>query len=190
MDPRLRTRVEIETLYGLVDELNYYRLLQLDEQCAQEDIGTAFRRESRRLHPDRTASLGDSKLKEQANYIFTAINEAFRTLKDPGSRLQYDQELANGSIRSADTSLRSADQAGGASDDPEQAATNPNSEKFWKLALRAYRDKNYSSCMTNIKFALQFEPDNAVFKEWMEKAQEADSNEVKKEKNPYKLRIL
>jgi curved DNA-binding protein CbpA len=189
MDPRLRTRVEIETLYGLVDELNYYRLLKLDDQCPQEDIGTAYRRESRRLHPDRTASLGDSQLKEQANYIFTAINEAFRTLKDPSSRMQYDQELAGGNIRSSDTSLRSGESAG-ASDDPEQAATKPSSEKFWKLALRAYREKNFTSCMTNIKFALQFEPDNEVFKEWMEKAKEADKKAVKKQKNPYKLRIM
>jgi len=189
MDPRLRTRVEIQTLYGLVDELNYYRLLKLDEQCAQEDIGTAYRRESRRLHPDRTASLGDAKLKDQANYIFTAINEAFRTLKEPSARLQYDQELASGNIRSADTALRSGDQASG-SDDPEQAATHSSAEKFWKLALRAYREKNFTSCMTNIKFALQFEPDNEVFKEWMEKAKDADNKAIKKEKNPYKLRIL
>ena len=44
--------------------------------------------------------------------------------------------------------------------------------------------------MTNIKFALQFEPDNEVFKEWMEKAKDADNKAIKKEKNPYKLRIL
>ena len=189
MDPRLRTRVEIETLHGLVDELNYYRLLKLDEQCPQEEIGIAYRRESRRLHPDRTASLGDSGLKEKANYIFTAINEAFRMLKDPAVRLHYDQELAAGNIRSSDTALKLKD-TGGGSDDPSQAATNPNSEKFWKLALRSWRDKKYTSCMTNIKFALQFEPDNEVFKEWMEKAKEADNKAIKKQKNPYKLRIM
>jgi len=189
MDPRLRVRVEIETLYGLVDELNYYRLLKLDGECAQQDIGVAYRRESRRLHPDRTASLSDAKLKEKANYIFTAINEAFRMLKDPSSRLNYDQELASGHIRSSDTALRRGGDAG-PSDDPEHAANNPNSEKFWRLALRAYREKNFVSCMTNIKFAMQFEPDNEIFKEWMEKAEDADNKAVKKEKNPYKLRLM
>ena len=189
MDPRLRTRVEIETLHEMVDELNYYRLLKLDQQCAQEEIGVAYRRESRRLHPDRTASLRDSALKEKANYIFTAINEAFRMLKDPAARLLYDQELAAGNIRSADTALKRSDQ-GGDVNDPENAATNPNSEKFWKLALRAWRDKNYTSCITNIKFALQFEKDNEVFKEWLEKAIEADKKAIKKEKNPYKLRLM
>ncbi|MFT4977177.1 MAG: curved DNA-binding protein CbpA [Myxococcota bacterium] len=189
MDPRLRVKVEIETLHELVDELDYYRLLQLDPSCPQDEIGAAFRRESRRLHPDRLAALQDSALKEKANYIFTAVNEAFRTLKDPAVRLQYDQEVANGGLRISNTALKKADQSRNA-DDPEQAATNERSEKFWKLAMRSWRDKDYLSCIQNIKFALQFEPDNEVFKEWLEKAQEEDKNTAKKKKNPYKLRIV
>lgn len=189
MDPRLRVKVEIETLHELVDELNYYRLLRLEEDCSQVDIGAAFRQESRRLHPDRLAALQDTALKEKANYIFTAINEAFRTLKDPAVRLQYDQEMASGNIRISNTALKKADQIRNA-DDPAQAATNERSEKFWKLALRAWGDKDYLSCIQNIKFALQFEPDNDTFKEWLAKAQEADRNNTKKKKNPYKLRIV
>ena len=135
------------------------------------------------------AALGDAGLKDKANYVFTAINEAFRTLKDPDSRLRYDQELAAGNIRAADTSLNKAEQAR-SNDDPENAATNGNSEKFWKLALRDWRDKNYRGCVQNIKFAIQFEPDNEVFKEWLAKAEEADRNDTKKEKNPYKLRLV
>lgn len=189
MDPRLRTTVELETLHELVDELDYYRLLRLAPGCAQEDIGAAFRRESRRLHPDRLAALKDGALKDKANYIYTAVNEAFRTLKDPVVRLQYDQELAAGNIRISNTALKKADQVRN-SEDPAQAATNERSEKFWKLALRAWGEKKYLSCIQNIKFALQFEPDNEVFKEWLAKAQEADKNDTSKKKNPYKLRIV
>ena len=69
MDPRLRMRIEIETLHELVDELNYYRLLQLDCDCAQDEIGPAFRRESRRLHPDRMATFKDATFREKGNYI-------------------------------------------------------------------------------------------------------------------------
>lgn len=189
MDPRLRMKVEIETLHELVDELDYYRLLRLSHDCPQDEIGAAFRRESRRLHPDRLAALQDTELKDKANYIFTAVNEAFRTLKDPGVRLQYDQELASGTMRISNSALKKADQTRKA-DDPSQAATNERSEKFWKLALRAWSEKNYLSCIQNIKFALQFEPDNDTFKEWLEKAQEADKNSTKKKQNPYKLRIV
>jgi len=172
-------RVELEALHELVDELDYYRLLKLDSRCSQDEIGPAFRRESRRLHPDRMASFSDPEIKNQANYIFTAINEAFRTLKEPSTRLQYDQELTSGNIRISDSALKKAGQSH-QGNDPEHAATNPKAEKFWKLALRAWKDKSYQSCIQNIKFAIQFEPDNDTFKEWLEKAQEADHKQVKK----------
>lgn len=188
MDPRLRMQVEVEALHELVDELDYYRLLKLERSCSQDDIGPAFRRESRRLHPDRMASLGDEGLKEKANYIFTAVNEAFRTLKDPAVRLQYDQGLSGGSIRISDSNLKKAEQSRN-TEDPEHAATNAHSEKFWKLALRDWRDKNYRGCVQNIKFALQFEPGNDTFKEWLQKAEDADRKDNRKEKNPYKLRL-
>lgn len=189
MDPRLRTRVELETLHELVDELDYYRLLRLAPDCPQDEIGVAFRRESRRLHPDRLAALKDSDLKDKANYIYRAVNEAFRTLKDPVVRLQYDQELALGNIRISNTALKKAEQVR-SSEDPLQAATNERSETFWKLALRAWAEKKYLSCIQNIKFALQFEPDNEIFKEWLVKAQNANKNDTNKESNPYKLRIV
>jgi hypothetical protein len=42
-----------------------------------------------------------------------------------------------------------------------------------------------------IRFACQFEPENAVFKEWLEKAAKAsDEAAAKKDANPYKLRIV
>ena len=38
---------------------------------------------------------------------------------------------------------------------------------------------------------MNFERDNEVFKEWLEKAKEARAEaDKKKEKNPYKLRIM
>ena len=43
----------------------------------------------------------------------------------------------------------------------------------------------------NIQFALNFERDNEVFKEWLEKAEKAAKEKSsKKEKNPYKLRFF
>ncbi|MFM2244280.1 MAG: hypothetical protein RL071_354, partial [Pseudomonadota bacterium] len=40
-------------------------------------------------------------------------------------------------------------------------------------------------------FALNFEPGNEVMKEYLEKATKSrDEEESKKEKNPYKLRIM
>ena len=49
--------------------------------------------------------------------------------------------------------------------------------------------ERYESAVLNIKFALQFERDNEVFAEWLDKAKEAAQKAPKKEKNPFKIRL-
>ena len=186
MSDTVKTKVIIETLHEIVDELDYYQLLRIEKSCAQADISAAFRKESQKLHPDRSRNIDG--LKEKANYIYTAVNEAFRVLKDPDSRLVYDYLVSKGHIRVEDTALKTSAQAS-KSNDPSQAATTEKSKKYWTLALSDFDAKRFESCILNIKFALQFESDNDVFKEWLEKAKIAEKNAPKKEKNPYKLRI-
>jgi curved DNA-binding protein CbpA len=189
-DPRTRMRVEIDALHELLPELDYYRILGADRSCVQDDIGVGFRKESRRLHPDRFNSLGDPGVASRANDIYRLVNEAYRCLKDPEQRVRYDQLLEGGALRMTDDAEKQA-AADKKANDPEAAATHPKAERYWKMALRDIKDKNYKAGVMNIKFALTFEPDNETFKEVL-KAAEADlvESEKKKEKNPYKLRIM
>jgi len=190
MDAKARIRVEVETLHQILPELDYYRVLQLEPSCEQHRIDTAHKAESRRLHPDRIASLGDSSLKAKANDIFQLINEANQTLKDPEQRTQYDALLQVGVLRMTEDAMADAQEAKKAND-PEFAATDPKAEKYWKLAMADWKEGNYGPCVMNIQFAMNFERDNEVFKEWLEKAKEArEEADQKKEKNPYKLRIM
>ena len=186
MSDGLKRKVMLETLHDIVDELDYYQLLRLDQNCEQSDISSAYKRESKRLHPDQSRSIDG--IKEKANYIFTAINEAHRVLKEPDSRLEYDSMVAKGQIRVEDTALNSNADSGG-SKDPSNAATTEKSKKYWGLALSDYESGRFESAILNIKFAIQFEPDNEIFKEWLVKAKKAEELAPKKEKNPYKLRI-
>lgn len=190
MDAQQRFAVEIETLAELLPELDDYRILLVDKNADQEAVGEAFRRESRRLHPDRSATLSDEVVKDKANDVYRLINEAWRVLKDPEGRARYDLLLADGVLRMTDDA-----KAGAASDkragDPESAVTHPKAEKYWKMALRDFNDGQFKSCVMNIQFALNFEPGNEVMKEYLEKATKSrDEEESKKEKNPYKLRIM
>ena len=186
MSEKLKTKVMLETLHEIVDELDYYQLLKLKSDCDQGQISAAFRKESQSLHPDRSATVED--VKEKATYIYTAINEAFRVLKDPDSRLVYDSLLVKGQIRVDDTALKSNKERQ-QSNDPSTAATTEQSKKYWALALADYDAKRFEGAILNIKFALQFEPKNEIFKEWLDKAIEAEKKAPKKEKNPYKLRL-
>ena len=189
MDPRLRMTVEIETLHELLPELDYYRLLQVPTTCDQARIDAAYRKESRRLHPDRYAALGDEAVVEKVNDIYRRLNEAYRSLKDPELRARYDEELDSGGTRVSDTAREKAARDRATAAGPDQAATNPKAEKYWLMALRDFDQKNYRGAVMNIQFALTFEPENATFKEWLTRSQELA--ESKKDSfNPYKLRIV
>lgn len=179
-----RKSVRLNTLYDIVDELDYYQLLKLKYDCAQSQISVSFEQESKKLHPDTAPS----ELKDKANYIFSAINEAFRILKDPDSRLEYDGLLSNGQIRIEDTVLRSGAERSSAND-PSKAAQTEQGKKYWLMGLADMDAERFDSAILNIKFALQFERDNEVFQEWLEKAKEAAQKAPKKEKNPFKLRL-
>jgi curved DNA-binding protein CbpA len=186
MNAQLHTQITLETLHEIIDDLDYYQVLRIDQQVEPAAIFEAYKEESKRLHPDRCNNLPE--FKDKANYIYTAINEAFRVLKDPVTRLAYDSMLANGTIRIEDTALRNnADRMN--ANDPANAATTEEAKKYWSLALEDFEAKRFSSSILNIKFALQFERDNETFKEWLEKAKEEERKAPKKEKNPYKIRL-
>lgn len=190
MDARLRSRIEIETLHELLPVLNYYRLLGLKNDCPQGDVDSAFRQESRRLHPDRHLAGAPVEFRGRVNDVFKAVNDAYRVLRDPDQRARYDQELLMGELKMAEESRKAAEADAAARNDPSKAARTPAAEKYWKLALQCWQEKNYNGCVMQIKFALGFEPDNEVFKEWLAKATAAHEDFKKKNGNAYKIRIV
>lgn len=190
MDRTLAARVEVETLHELLPELDYYKILGLSREAPQDDIGPAFRNESRRMHPDRYAAMGDPALLEKVNAISRLIREAYGTLNDPEKRVVYDDELVNGASRMSDDAMARADQQRAAANDPAEAATNEKAAKYWKMALKDLAENNAKGAVMNIQFALTFEPNNETFKEYLEKARSGADEQHKKTFNPYKLRIV
>lgn len=188
MDRRLATQVEIETLHEILPELDYYRLLQLEADCPPDAVDPAFRRESRRLHPDRFASF-DPAVRDKANEIYRSVGEAHRVLKEPESRTRYNQERGGGARRVSSEGMAAAAKERAVAVDPSQAATNAKAEKYWKMALQNWSEGNFKGCVLQIQLALSFEPGNPVFLEWMEKARAAADEKAKKNENPYKIRL-
>ncbi len=192
MDPRLAARVEVETIHELLPELDLYQLLGLKPDAAQGDVDAAFRNESRRLHPDRLAAGATPAFRAQANDVFKAVNDAYRTLRDPDTRARYDDERVSGALRLEEAARKEAEADAASRSDPARAARTPKGEKHWKLALQCWNDQDFNGCMMQIKFAMQFEPDNAVMREWLGKAQaehEAAKRGQKKNANAYRIRF-
>lgn len=65
----------------------YYSILGLKRGASEQEIKKAFRKLSKKYHPDRVAE----KDKKMAQEKFADISEAYQTLKDPKKREIYDQ---------------------------------------------------------------------------------------------------
>jgi curved DNA-binding protein CbpA len=64
---------------------DYYQLLELAPEAAEEDIRKAYRRLALRWHPDRNPG------RPEAEERFKDISVAYAVLIDPGKRRDYDQ---------------------------------------------------------------------------------------------------
>jgi curved DNA-binding protein CbpA len=172
-------------------ELDYYQLLGLAMGCPQADIDAAFRAEGRRLHPDRVSAGAPAEFRTAANAVFKAVNDAYRVLRDPDARGHYDNELRAGRLTMDAEARRVAESEAAARNDPLKAARTEKGGKFWKLAHGNLAEKDYNGAVMNIQFALSFEPDNEVFKEWLERArtQKAERRQERSTSNAYKIRI-
>lgn len=68
---------------------DYYDILEVDRSASQEDIKKAFRRLSKKFHPDMNPN--DTSAEEK----FKEINEAYSTLSDEKKRRNYDNPLSD-----------------------------------------------------------------------------------------------
>lgn len=74
----------------------YYQVLGVPRDAPLEDIKSAFQEKAKMTHPD-VAKGGDSAPKQ-----FREMVEAYRILRDPKKRSEYDTEVGRDKFRSAD----------------------------------------------------------------------------------------
>ena len=64
---------------------NYYEILQVNEQCTNDELKSAYRKLARKWHPDVAGNTAEAVSK------FKEINEAYEVLSDKVKRADYDR---------------------------------------------------------------------------------------------------
>ena len=70
--------------------MNYYEILGVSADATEQQIKEGYRREAMKWHPDRHES---AAAKGEAERRFKTLALAYRTLREPAARADYDREL-------------------------------------------------------------------------------------------------
>mgnify|MGYP000616186625 CR=1 FL=1 len=87
-------RREINEMHAQLEEATHYDLLGIDrESFDKSKLGGIFRNLAKKWHVDRYSSYDLGPDREKVQQIFSAINNAHRTLSNDSAREEYDMEL-------------------------------------------------------------------------------------------------
>jgi len=196
MELELRRRVEVETVFSLLDELDHYRILRLKAGAPTSEVERAFGEQSQQFHPDRFYGMRDPKLTRMVTQVYKRISESYQILRDPELKRMYDKKLGvmgmqaptlTGSHRSVDRASLEKEREEGHSD---SVVSDKRAKKYWDLALIAKQNEDWNGVVMNVQFALNYEKDNARLQKELDRARVLLAEKKKKTQNPYKIKIV
>ncbi len=157
------TEQEIKALAGMLDRVNYYRLLKIDPEAPGSELRGAYHAARRRFHPDRFLQAAP-ELREAVNGIARRITEAYMVLRDGRKRRAYDRAVSGGAVRYDAAAEEDARWSEG-----ERQGTSRNGRKFYALGLQEESRGDVAKAVGHLKMALTFEPQNPYFKEHLDR---------------------
>lgn len=137
-----------------LDSRDYYALLGVPAEANPAQIRRAYHALSRDFHPDRFVLVRDSARGEAAGRVFRRLAEAYRTLKDPGLRRDYDKTLEQG----AGLRLKKTERTTQGPRDEAVQISHPQARKFYSLAAAAHAAGDLKTARMNLKLALSLLP--------------------------------
>lgn len=170
MSPELlELTVESEAIAGILDELDYFQILQIPTTAGLAEVKKAYYDESRRFHPDRVFHLDDAELKGRVNRIYKRITEAYSVLRDEVRRGKYLADVSGPEralkLRYDEQSEKELKKAR-----DEEAGATPNGRKLFAAGLAALQAGQLDAAERSFKMALLYEPANERLKARIDEA--------------------
>jgi DnaJ-class molecular chaperone len=157
---------QLKQLAATIDGLDYFQILNLDQQASAAQIKTSYYAMARSLHPDKFYHLPDEELKAAVHKIYKRITEAHTILKDEAKRLKYRADVTgperNKKLRfNEESEQETKKQAAEAA----KVAKTPKGDQLYKAALVDMTNKKWDAAFKNIQTALLFEGGNQALKD-------------------------
>lgn len=160
LDPK--KKIEINSISILIDELDYFQILKVKQDCTLQELKSAYFRESREYHPDKYYN-EPPELSKKVTTIFKRITEAYKIINDPETREIYTKSIS-GSERSKNLRFIHGVRGGGPREDE---GSTPMGRKYFQMAKLAFNNMDYKSAKINFQLAAQMEPNNETFKQYL-----------------------
>lgn len=154
--------LEIQALVKIIDELDYYQILHLNEDATQSEVKRAYFQTSRTFHPDANRHL-EGELSHQCGLVSKRVTEAYCVLRDPRRRAAYDdQQREEGANRMQLADARASHLK---KHSEESQGKTAQGRQFFQKTQAALQRGDLPGAANHLQMALTFEAQNEGFKE-------------------------
>lgn len=161
-------RTILEGMYEGLSRWDYYEILRVPRTAKPEEIKKSYYKLSKQFHPDKFYAENGREDKDKAKAIYKRLVEAYMVLRNPYKRREYDQELIAQRGAAGGVRLKDAADVIQRKEKREVAIENAQAKRFYELALTALSQGNVAAAKTNLKLAINTDPENEFLQEKLE----------------------
>lgn len=160
-------------IHGVLDRLDYYRLLGVAQNVTRAELKRAFYKIARKFHPDRNRD-AEATVSSALYDIYKRLNEAYGVLGSDDRRKAYDENLKQGKVR-----LEQDVRLSMFSKKPEDRIKSRQARDFYVQAKEALDQGNLIQADLCIKLALGKESDSEEIIKLFKEIKEAKKGKKK-----------
>jgi DnaJ-domain-containing protein 1 len=146
---------KIEEMMSRFEDAGFYEILGVEKEADAIQVRTAYHNLAKEYHPDRFQSdrFSESE-RSRVEQVFSRINQAYMTLRDPDLRSKYDGELQKWGSRPKAQNKASAS---------AETAEDETIEALFRLGRRSLVQGEFEKAAKELKSCVHLRPDNAQY---------------------------